>query len=373
MSPAVSTCPKCGALTAATLARCRQCNQYLKGTALEGWLVDHLLPKRFATAPVTGALVGLTVLYYAVMVVAAGPMSALGMSSYSLRRLGATHGPPIFLGEYWRLATSVWAHHDIIHVAFNLSALGAVGPWVEQLYARRETLLIYLIGGIGSMGIGHLYYTEIRDSLSYVSAGGSGAISALIGATLIGAKKLGPQGEAVKNAMTRWVVITALLGFVLPVNNAAHGGGFVLGAAFAAVFPLGGVKNHTLRLGLSATVLLAIAIHLVAVGQMLSQLGKFPNHLEHDEEPGRVFMFTYRSGADREFSSQQLVWQDCRNPAPESKSLDQAIASCELSAAVNSSDPTTYRMLAYLYDHSQQHEKAQKFKALSDRLVAERR
>ena len=154
------TCPKCGALIVPQLVRCRRCDKYLHGTAFEGMLFEHL-PGPLKRSPGTGSLVLGILLYYVVMIGVAGVRSSLGFSSYSLVELGATHGPSILLGDWWRFATSIFVHHDLVHLAFNLYALIIVGPVVEVLYDKKKTILMYLVAGVGSMIISHLWYVEI--------------------------------------------------------------------------------------------------------------------------------------------------------------------------------------------------------------------
>ena len=73
--------------------------------------------------------------------------SFLGFSSFSLIQLGATHGPSILRGQYWRFVTSIFGHHDLLHIALNLWCLVTVGPIVEKIFDRKKMIILYLVAG----------------------------------------------------------------------------------------------------------------------------------------------------------------------------------------------------------------------------------
>ena len=51
--------------------------------------------------------------------------------------------------EYWRLATSVFVHGGLIHLALNLWSLIVIGPLIERIYGPPAFAVIYLSAGIG--------------------------------------------------------------------------------------------------------------------------------------------------------------------------------------------------------------------------------
>ena len=161
----VVTCPKCGALITPQLERCRQCGKFLHGTRMEGWLLSSL-PGPLRKSPGTALLVIAIVVSYLGVAVIALPGSPLAFTGYTLRHVGATHGPSILLGEWWRIATSLFVHHDLLHVGFNLYALIIVGPVVEQLFDRKKMLLMYLLAGLGSMTVSHCWYVYLMGGPS---------------------------------------------------------------------------------------------------------------------------------------------------------------------------------------------------------------
>jgi membrane associated rhomboid family serine protease len=72
-------------------------------------------------------------------------------------------------GQFWRFATSVLPHLDILHLAFNLYWLLLLGTAVERVYGHFRTLLLILLlatgsgafdfafarGGVGLSGVGY--------------------------------------------------------------------------------------------------------------------------------------------------------------------------------------------------------------------------
>src|SRR5262249_11870265 len=136
----VNACPKCGAMIVPQLVRCRQCKAYLHGTSVEGFLFEYLLPAQVQRSPGTATLCLLICLYYALMVALAGADSLFGYSGYTLIELGAVHGPSILRGQYWRFVTSIFGHHDLLHLILNLSSLVAVGDLVERIFDRKKMM-----------------------------------------------------------------------------------------------------------------------------------------------------------------------------------------------------------------------------------------
>ena len=238
----VKTCPKCGRLIAPQLARCRGCKTYLHGNRLEGLLMGAV-PEPLRAAPTTALLFVAIAVVYLMLAVLALPSSPLAFSTYTLVQAGGTATVPMARGQWWRLITSLFVHHDVVHLAFNLYCLALVGPIVEQLFGRKKTLLLYLATGAFSMAISHVWYTELLRS-HYVSAGASGAVCGLIGLAWLGATRSMPQQTGIADGMKRWAIMLAVWGFVVPgINNAAHFGGFIAGIALGRVVPLGAPKN----------------------------------------------------------------------------------------------------------------------------------
>jgi len=361
----VRTCPNCGALITPQLSRCRQCGTYLHGTQLEGVLFEHLLPTGLQSAPGTGLVFLLIALFYVFQVVIAGPQSALSFSTYSLRQLGAIYGLGIQLGEWWRFVTSMFAHGGALHIAFNLYALLIIGPAVEKIFDRKKMWFITILGGVLSMATSYLWGVEFRGSLLHTSVGASGAISALLGAAIIGGRRLGPDGRQVVEHMVRWAIYIALFGFLLPgIDNAAHIGGFVTGAALARVIPLGLTQTVAANRALSVVMLSVLAAIGLCFVLMIDHLRGFPGRLEQDVQPSRFFFFTLREGARPDDSTQMVASQACRR-AVRSEEPD-AVRTCEFATRAAPSALGNWAHLAAAYDADGRPEAAQRIRDTLD-------
>lgn len=369
-SDGVQTCPKCGALIVPQLARCRRCNAYLHGTAIEGWIFEHLLPASAARSPGTSVIVLLIILYYLMMVVLSfdgSPTSFFGFSSFSLLQLGATHGASLLRGQAWRYVTSIFAHHDLMHVAFNLWALTAAGPLVEEAFDKKKMLLIYLVSGISSMLVSFLWYTYALGQVATVSAGASGAVSGLIGAALFAARRMGPDGRMVAGAMTRWAIYMAIFGLVVPgINNAAHFGGFAVGSVLALITPLGIARSVAANRLLSVAMLGLLGAFVASTVLMLANLRGFPGVLPQDEQSRGIFGMVYHRGVSSAQSDQASIWKDCVS-ALEASSPDAARA-CELNVRANHIQPNAYRLLAEALAAEGQLEEAGKLRKIAARM-----
>ena len=152
-----------------------------------------------------------------------------------LIRWGASYGPLIFQGQWWRLFTAMFVHVGIFHLLVNMWCLWNLGRLAEWQLGRVGLVLIYLGTGVGGGLASLLWHPNI------VSAGASGAIFGIAGA-LISAFRMGAvsvPGQDLKrylSSLMPFVLYNLLLGAVISfIDNAAHIGGLVTGLAFGAV------------------------------------------------------------------------------------------------------------------------------------------
>lgn len=346
----VDTCPACGALVVPQLARCRRCRHYLHGTALEGWLFEHLLPERLQASPGTGLLVLLIGAYYLlqlVLTVPTDPASLFAFSRFSLVQLGATEGGAQLVGQHWRYVTSVFAHHDLMHVGFNVLSLTVAGPVVEQLYDRKKMLLMYLASGVGSMIVSFVWYVFVRGDVAFVSAGASGAVSGLVGAAWMGAHRLGPDGRAVAAHMRSWAIYLAVWGVAAPgINNAAHLGGFLIAGGLARAIPLGLTTGRVARLVSSGLLVGALVLVVGSVGAMLATLRGFPATLSADAYGRSILGFTVSEGVGIDGSTQAQVWRRAHEAMASGAGSDEADRATELNVRVNGHAPGAWLLRA---------------------------
>jgi GlpG protein len=140
-------------------------------------------------------------------------------------------------GQLWRLATSVLPHLDLLHLAFNLYWLWALGTTIERNYGHLRTALLVLLFAIGS------------SSLDFAFAQGGVGLSG-VGYGLFGfLYVLSQHDERVKDSLDKRTVSLFVGWFflclfttathVFTVANVAHAAGAALGllTGYAVVLP----------------------------------------------------------------------------------------------------------------------------------------
>lgn len=175
------------------------------------------------------------------------------------------HGGNLPLGfdeEWWRVATSVFLHAGIIHLAFNLVSLAVVGPMVEEQYGRGFGLLMFLVTGAGAAVISR------HTGLDGVGIGASGAVMGLIGMVAgAGHRSESRRGKSLRDDMLKWALFVMVFGFMVGADNRAHLGGFALGAVVGLVVKPAWLTRATskpLRLALGTIALVAAAATVTA-------------------------------------------------------------------------------------------------------------
>ncbi|MBN1954193.1 MAG: rhomboid family intramembrane serine protease [Anaerolineae bacterium] len=140
--------------------------------------------------------------------------------------LGAKVNEAIIAGEVWRLATAMFLHVDLLHIAFNSYALFSFGQHVERPYGRFCFLSMYVLSGLAGSAFSFL-------CSSRPSVGASGAIFGLIGvlgAYLYRYRDRLAAGRSRLSNVIGIVIYNLLYGFVMPaVDNWAHIGGLLAG------------------------------------------------------------------------------------------------------------------------------------------------
>ncbi len=154
--------------------------------------------------------------------------------------------------QYWRFVTPMFIHVNLPHVLINMYSLWVIGPWVEKLYGSAKFVVFWIATGIA--GVVASYLTVVPGSRPGVigsfliksgdepSAGASGALFGLIGVLFVfGIKYRRELPEGFKRAFGTGLLPVILLnlgiGFLARgvIDNAAHLGGLVSGAAIATL------------------------------------------------------------------------------------------------------------------------------------------
>jgi rhomboid protease GluP len=215
--------------------------------------------RRQSSISLTQILLGANVAVFLAMALSSG--TVIEFPGEVRVNFGGNYGPYTLAGQWWRVATYMFLHGGLLHIAFNMWCLWDLGALCESLYGRWTFLAVYLLTGIAA-GLSSVAWNPI-----VLSVGASGAIFGLAGA-LIASFYLGefslPQ-VAIGGTLRSLIVFAVFnLGFggIFPgVDNAAHIGGLVsgliLGALIAKLAAAG--ENSGRRIGVLLFMVLVIA------------------------------------------------------------------------------------------------------------------
>jgi rhomboid protease GluP len=129
--------------------------------------------------------------------------------------------------EVWRLFTAMFLHIGPMHLISNIIGLLMLGPIIEGHFGHWRFAAIYILGGL----LGSIASYAFSPALS---AGASGAIFGLLGATLIYfyrfRENFGQRGRDILQSMLVVLVLNLFVGLsVANVDNWGHVGGLVGG------------------------------------------------------------------------------------------------------------------------------------------------
>jgi membrane associated rhomboid family serine protease len=171
-------------------------------------------------------------------VIVAGLVAWLLGSSESqavLVAAGANLKLAVRAGEWWRLDASTFLHVGFLHLALNMYGLWVLGRLVEQLIGPARLFAVYSLAGIGGAIASVLFGGE------GISAGASGAVLGLLGAAtaelwLHGKEYPERWRRALLGNLLFIMIAQLVIGGAYPaIDQAAHVGGLVVGAAAATV------------------------------------------------------------------------------------------------------------------------------------------
>jgi rhomboid protease GluP len=227
-------CPSCRRLVSADEPRCPYC-----GTPRPGafWKNNPAVRALYGENGLVRAVVFLNVVMFVLSLVintrlptmTMNPFAFLSPESRSLLFLGATGSIPIErFGRLWTVVSAMYLHGGLLHIVFNMIAFTQLAPRVIREFGAYRTLAIYTLGGVAG------YVISYRAGVAF-TIGASGAVCALIGALLYyGWSRGGIYGQAIFRHVGGWAVGILIFGILMPgINNWAHGGGALGGAAVA--------------------------------------------------------------------------------------------------------------------------------------------
>ena len=218
-------------------------------------------PQQRITPVITYALIAINVVMFVLETVSSGIQSDLVLRS-----------PAVADGDWYRLLTSAFMHYGATHLLFNMYALYIVGPPLENWLGRLRFTALYALSALGGSVLVYLL-----SSLSAATAGASGAVFGLFGASFVVGRRL--------NLDVRWVIaliaINLAFTFVIPllggqnISWQGHLGGLVTGALVAAAYAYAPRERRTL-IQISATVALLVLCALLIwwrTTDLLTQFG----------------------------------------------------------------------------------------------------
>ena len=150
---------------------------------------------------------------------------------------GALVKPLVREGETWRLLTCGLLHGGLLHIGFNAMAFSAVGAVLERFYGRAILLLTFFLSVLGGSLASQLLMPDTT------SLGASGGVLGLVGFLLVvGLHYRGALPADFAKSIIRSVLFMAAIGFLAKdyIDNAAHGGGFLVGCLIALPLVLHG-------------------------------------------------------------------------------------------------------------------------------------
>lgn len=222
-------CPSCGKLVGLD----RVCPYCGKDTASVAARVGRLGRGRGGIGVTVGLVVANLLVYLLIVLVggqqpAEGGMELFVPDGATLLRLGLQDPALVAAGEWWRLVMPIFLHLGLLHLVMNTMVLWVTGRQLEADIGAPAFFFMYIAAGIIGfaasqvMGIG--------------GGGASGAVAGILGCTIV--KRRISDGDF-RNPVTQQaiqlVVLNALFGLMIAkVNNVAHLGGFLTGAALGA-------------------------------------------------------------------------------------------------------------------------------------------
>lgn len=266
-------CASCGKLMGVA-DECPYCGADNKKVSLKIKRVMARAEGGKSAYPVTMGFVIVNVFLFIVAIAIGGLAPSSGLMSLGapdiefVYRLGLMYPPAIAAGDWWRLVTPVFLHLGVLHVFFNSYILWVAGRHVEDEVGPRLMFFVYMLAGI--LGFVASYATGTQ-----LSGGASGAVSGLLGFVLVRRRLV--DGDF-RNPITMWIiqliVLTAIFGLVVSrVDNAAHVGGIVSGAAIAWLLTTVRLSKAGAVAIMLLTTGLAVAT-VVALGSMALSLSR---------------------------------------------------------------------------------------------------
>ena len=158
--------------------------------------------------------------------------------------------PAVADGQVYRLLTAAFVHVNLAHLLFNMAALYAAGPAVEEALGHRRFLVLYLLAALGGS-----VFSFVVGPVFVAGLGASGAIFGVFGAWFSLARAQRSETAVIV------FLIAVMLAYSLydpGIDWRAHVGGLVTGLVVAAVYARGARRPAAERMLYEAAAAVAV-------------------------------------------------------------------------------------------------------------------
>jgi membrane associated rhomboid family serine protease len=175
----------------------------------------------FGAFPATAALIAINVIVYLIELAKGGGGTSIGIQT--IYDMGGLWGPAVHEGgQWWRTITAGFVHVSIIHIGFNMYLLFILGRLMEPSIGTPRFVVLYFSSLLAGS------FAALLFEASTVSAGASGAIFGVLGATFVIAR--GRRLDAVAGQIGILILINLVFTFTDgSISVGAHVGGLVCG------------------------------------------------------------------------------------------------------------------------------------------------
>lgn len=258
-------CPHCGKLNSAEDDSCFYCKKRFPGP-VQASLGSFWGDFSADGAPGTKLVALICLVVYALLMVTDGPfkldLSVVGRFKLSsLLRFGVLFADLVY-AEPWRLLSAVFLHLGLFHIVMNLFALVGLGREVERRYGTPRFVVLFTVTGVLGFVASQWWYERLYGA-SPPTAGASGAIFGLLGAEIGGL--WGQRDPRWKRQLVNYLLGALIWNFVMPMNTAAHLGGFFVGVLLARLYE---AQKRPERLALPLRIVGVICL-LASVGSLV--------------------------------------------------------------------------------------------------------
>ena len=138
----------------------------------------------------------------------------------------------------WRLVSPIFLHFNILHLAFNVTALSALGTLIELRRGSLRLGVMILVLALVSNGGEYFYQERIDPGAPQLFGGISGVVCGLFGYVWMKGLYEPEQGMILHpNSVTfglLWVAL-CMTGIFGSIANAAHVAGLIMGVGFGVL------------------------------------------------------------------------------------------------------------------------------------------